>query len=33
VHLATLGQDGPTGTFWGHLWTPGGDGGYGVLPW
>jgi NAD(P)-dependent dehydrogenase (short-subunit alcohol dehydrogenase family) len=33
VHLATLPADGPTGTFWGHLWGPGGDGGYGVLPW
>jgi NAD(P)-dependent dehydrogenase (short-subunit alcohol dehydrogenase family) len=33
VHLATLPDDGPAGTFWGHLWTAGGDGGYGVLPW
>jgi len=33
VHLATLPEDGPTGTFWGHLWTADGDGGYGVLPW
>jgi len=33
VHLATLGEDGPTGTFWGHLWTSGGNGRYGVLPW
>jgi NAD(P)-dependent dehydrogenase (short-subunit alcohol dehydrogenase family) len=33
VHLATLGADGPTGTFWGHLWTGDGDGGYGVLRW
>ncbi len=33
VHLATLPADGPTGTFWGHLWTAEGDGGYGVLPW
>jgi NAD(P)-dependent dehydrogenase (short-subunit alcohol dehydrogenase family) len=33
VHLATLPADGPTGTFWGHLWTADGDGGYGALPW
>jgi NAD(P)-dependent dehydrogenase (short-subunit alcohol dehydrogenase family) len=33
VHLATLPADGPTGMLWGHLWTPGGDGGCGVLPW
>jgi NAD(P)-dependent dehydrogenase (short-subunit alcohol dehydrogenase family) len=34
VHLATLPADGPTGTFWGHLWTADGDGeAYGVLPW
>ena len=33
AHLATLPPDGPTGTFWGHLWTSGGDAGYGVLPW
>lgn len=33
VHLATLPTDGPTGTFWGHLWTAKGDGGYGVLSW
>jgi NAD(P)-dependent dehydrogenase (short-subunit alcohol dehydrogenase family) len=33
AHLATLPADGPTGTFWGHLWTPAGEGGYGVLPW
>jgi NAD(P)-dependent dehydrogenase (short-subunit alcohol dehydrogenase family) len=38
VHLATLPEDGPTGTLWGHLWRA--DGGesqdtesYGVLPW
>lgn len=33
VHLATLPDDGPTGTFWGHIWTPSGDGGYGTLAW
>jgi NAD(P)-dependent dehydrogenase (short-subunit alcohol dehydrogenase family) len=33
VHLATLDERGPTGTFWGHLWTADGDGGYGLLPW
>jgi NAD(P)-dependent dehydrogenase (short-subunit alcohol dehydrogenase family) len=33
AHLATLPEDGPTGTFWGHLWTSGGDGDCGVLPW
>jgi NAD(P)-dependent dehydrogenase (short-subunit alcohol dehydrogenase family) len=34
VHLATLPADGPTGVFWGHLWTRDGDPeAYGVLPW
>jgi NAD(P)-dependent dehydrogenase (short-subunit alcohol dehydrogenase family) len=33
AHLATLPADGPTGTFWGHLWASGGDAGDGVLPW
>jgi NAD(P)-dependent dehydrogenase (short-subunit alcohol dehydrogenase family) len=33
VHLATLPDDGPNGILWGHLWTAGGDGGYGTLPW
>ena len=33
VQLAMLPADGPTGKLWGHLWTPAGDGGYGVLPW
>jgi NAD(P)-dependent dehydrogenase (short-subunit alcohol dehydrogenase family) len=33
VYLATLPDDGPTGIHWGHLWTTGGDGGYGVLGW
>jgi NAD(P)-dependent dehydrogenase (short-subunit alcohol dehydrogenase family) len=33
VHLATLPADGPTGTLWGYVWTPDGDGGYGILPW
>jgi NAD(P)-dependent dehydrogenase (short-subunit alcohol dehydrogenase family) len=34
VHLATLPADGPTGTFWGHLWTsPASQTAYGELPW
>jgi NAD(P)-dependent dehydrogenase (short-subunit alcohol dehydrogenase family) len=33
VYLATLPDDGPSGTFWGHLWTADGDGGYGSLAW
>lgn len=33
VHLATLPDDGPTGQFWGYLWTADGSGGLGVLPW
>jgi NAD(P)-dependent dehydrogenase (short-subunit alcohol dehydrogenase family) len=33
VHLATLPADGPTGQFWGYLWTADGGGGFGVLPW
>ena len=33
VHLATLAADGPTGAIWGYVWTPDGDGGYGILPW
>lgn len=33
VHLATLPPDGPTGTFWGFLWTGSGEGSYGELPW
>jgi NAD(P)-dependent dehydrogenase (short-subunit alcohol dehydrogenase family) len=33
VYLATLGDDGPTGIHWGHIWTTGGDGGYGTLAW
>jgi NAD(P)-dependent dehydrogenase (short-subunit alcohol dehydrogenase family) len=34
VHLATLPADGPTGTFWGHLWTADGPAdACGVLPW
>jgi len=34
VHLATLPVDGPTGTFWGHLWTADGPAdAYGTLPW
>jgi NAD(P)-dependent dehydrogenase (short-subunit alcohol dehydrogenase family) len=33
VYLATLGEDGPSGVLWGHLWTTAGDGGYGILPW
>lgn len=31
VHLATLPEDGPTGTLWGYLWD--GSDAYGVLPW
>ena len=31
VRLATLPDDGPTGTFWGYRW--GGDPAYGPLPW
>lgn len=36
VHLATLPDDGPTGTFYGHLWVEGAapnDPEYGSLPW
>jgi NAD(P)-dependent dehydrogenase (short-subunit alcohol dehydrogenase family) len=33
VHLATLPPDGPSGLLWGYLMPPGGDGGYGRLPW
>ena len=33
VYLATLPGDGPSGILWGHLWTTGGHGGYGPLPW
>jgi hypothetical protein len=33
VHLATLPDDGPTGTLWGHLWGGPGPGQYGTLPW
>jgi NAD(P)-dependent dehydrogenase (short-subunit alcohol dehydrogenase family) len=35
VHLATLGPDGPTGNFYGFLWTSadGPAGGHGTLPW
>ena len=33
VYLATLGDDGPSGILWGHIWTTEGDGGYGVIPW
>ncbi|MBX6750872.1 MAG: SDR family oxidoreductase [Micromonosporaceae bacterium] len=33
VHLATLPDDGPTGTFWGYLWRTDGTEGYGPLPW
>jgi len=33
VYLATLPDDGPSGILWGHLWTTGGDGGYGRLDW
>jgi NAD(P)-dependent dehydrogenase (short-subunit alcohol dehydrogenase family) len=33
VRLATLPEDGPTGTFWGHQWSTDGTGSYGELPW
>ena len=33
VHLATLPDDGPTGTLWGFLWVQGGEGSLGALPW
>jgi NAD(P)-dependent dehydrogenase (short-subunit alcohol dehydrogenase family) len=33
VYLATLPDDGPSGTFWGHIWQTDGNGGYGRLPW
>jgi NAD(P)-dependent dehydrogenase (short-subunit alcohol dehydrogenase family) len=33
VHLATLPEEGPTGTLWGYLWEAGGPDSYGVLPW
>jgi NAD(P)-dependent dehydrogenase (short-subunit alcohol dehydrogenase family) len=36
VHLATLPEDGPTGSFYGHLWVRGADPAdpeYGTLPW
>jgi NAD(P)-dependent dehydrogenase (short-subunit alcohol dehydrogenase family) len=33
VHLATLPADGPTGTFWGNLWTAGGAESNGEVPW
>jgi NAD(P)-dependent dehydrogenase (short-subunit alcohol dehydrogenase family) len=33
VYLATLPDDGPTGTFWGYTWDKDGTSGYGVLPW
>lgn len=33
VHLATLGEDGPSGVLWGDLWTAGDTGTSGVLAW
>jgi NAD(P)-dependent dehydrogenase (short-subunit alcohol dehydrogenase family) len=33
VHLATLPDDGPTGTLWGHLWGTGNGDSCGQLPW
>jgi NAD(P)-dependent dehydrogenase (short-subunit alcohol dehydrogenase family) len=36
VHLATLGEDGPSGTFHGFVWTTGStaeDATYGTIPW
>jgi NAD(P)-dependent dehydrogenase (short-subunit alcohol dehydrogenase family) len=33
VHLATLPDDGPTGTLWGYVWTASGGQSYGTLPW
>jgi NAD(P)-dependent dehydrogenase (short-subunit alcohol dehydrogenase family) len=33
VYLATLPDDGPSGTHWGYVWTTDRAGGYGVIPW
>ena len=33
VYLATLPDDGPSGILWGHIWTAGGNGGYGRIAW
>jgi NAD(P)-dependent dehydrogenase (short-subunit alcohol dehydrogenase family) len=33
VHLATLPDDGPTGTLWGHRWSAADPGQYGELRW
>jgi NAD(P)-dependent dehydrogenase (short-subunit alcohol dehydrogenase family) len=33
VHLATLPDDGPTGTFWGYRWSHDDAAPYGELPW
>jgi NAD(P)-dependent dehydrogenase (short-subunit alcohol dehydrogenase family) len=33
VHLSTLPEDGPNGVLWGYLWTAGGPGSNGILPW
>lgn len=33
VYLATLADDGPTGTFWGYRWGGASAGNYDVLPW
>ena len=33
VHLATLPEDGPSGSFWGYLWTADDEGAYGSLAW
>jgi NAD(P)-dependent dehydrogenase (short-subunit alcohol dehydrogenase family) len=33
LHLAMLGEDGPTGLLWGYLWSADGSESYGGLPW
>jgi len=33
VYLATLADDGPSGSHWGYVWTADRGGGYGIIPW
>ncbi len=33
VRLATMPEDGPTGTLWGYVWATSGSESYGILPW